>query len=244
MNNEKMLDHKNNVTTSRLDNKYHFESPIPGVHIYSNVWPDHHTFFSKLETDEYWDDPHNVSGIPWIREDYLDEETGKKSETCWVDHDPEMEAAIGDVLDSYLAHWNIETRSRESFRITKFSGNGDFFGMHSDDGFATPRTVSMVYYATEDYEGGELEFIHFGVTIKPKAHQLFLFPSGYSYEHRVAPVTGGNEPRVTIVSFFNQMTFEERTARRAYMPEDGGHYTQQVHRPIGQFFNNTDWSAK
>jgi predicted 2-oxoglutarate/Fe(II)-dependent dioxygenase YbiX len=70
----------------------------------------------------------------------------------------------------------------------------------------------MVYYPNDDYEGGELDFIHFGVKIKPRAGQLFLFPSGYSYEHKVHPVTGGN-PRITVVSFFNAMTQEERDAR-------------------------------
>jgi predicted 2-oxoglutarate/Fe(II)-dependent dioxygenase YbiX len=86
--------------------------------------------------------------------------------------------------------------------------------MHPDDSFATPRTTSLVYYPNDDYEGGELEFIHFGVKIKPKAGQLFLFPAGYSYEHKIHPVTGGGYRR-TMVSFFNQMTNSELQNRHA-----------------------------
>ena len=70
----------------------------------------------------------------------------------------------------------------------------------------------MVYYPNDDYEGGELEFLHFGVKIKPKAGQLFLFPSAYSYEHRIHPVTSGNE-RYTIVSFFNHISEKEKSDR-------------------------------
>jgi hypothetical protein len=209
---ERIEDAKNGVTRSQKDNLFEFSSPIPGVHVYDNVWPDSMKFLSRLDEDDYWDKPLYPGNVKWVREDYLDEETGKKSKTCWLWNAPEIKEALEEVVDSYLYHWNLDPQSRESFRITKFDGNGEFFGMHSDDSFATPRTTSMVYYPNDDYEGGELDFIHFGVKIKPKAGQLFLFPSGYSYEHKVHPVTGGN-PRITVVSFFNAMTPEERDTR-------------------------------
>jgi predicted 2-oxoglutarate/Fe(II)-dependent dioxygenase YbiX len=91
--------------------------------------------------------------------------------------------------------------------------------MHPDDSFATPRTTAMVYYPNDDYEGGELEFIHFGVKIKPKAGQLFLFPAAYSYEHKIHPVTDGNY-RITLVSFFNQMTEQEKRNRLSLLDQN------------------------
>lgn len=215
MNQEKMQDQENGVTTSRKGNKFKFYSPIPGVHIYDNVWPSSMDFFKKLDSDIFWEKEAKESDIPWVREDYLDSETGKKSQTCWLWHSKEIEDALEEIVDSYLYHWNLDPHSRESMRITKFSGNGEFFGMHPDDSFATPRTMSMVYYPNDDYEGGELDFIHFGVKIKPKAGQLFLFPSAYNLEHKVHPITSGT--RITIVSFFNQMTFEERSSRQALL---------------------------
>ena len=116
------------------------------------------------------------------------------------------------MIDSYLWHWDLDPHSRESFRITRYEPDGEFFGMHPDDTYATPRTTSLVYYPNDDYEGGELEFLHFGIKIKPKAGQLFLFPAGYSYEHKIHPVTGGGYRR-TMVTFFNQQTNEEAMAR-------------------------------
>ena len=38
---------------------------------------------------------------------------------------------------------------------------------------------------------GEIVFPKFGVTIKPKASQLLLFPSTYVYNHNVNAVTNG-----------------------------------------------------
>ena len=215
MHKDKLEDQRNFVTTSRTGKKCTFSSPIPGVHIYDNVWPDSLAFIQKIESDEFWEKESGPGDIKWVREDYLDAETGKKSQTCWIWNHPEIANALEEVVDSYLYHWNLDPHSREAMRITKFSGGGEFFGMHPDDSFATPRTTSMVYYPNDDYEGGELDFIHFGVKIKPKAGQLFMFPSGYHLEHKVHPVIKGT--RITIVSFFNQLTFEEREARQTLL---------------------------
>jgi len=223
VNKERLEDAQSGFTRSRKGNVFLYESPIPGVHIYSNVWPDSIDFFNKIDNDEYWDKNPN-GNKRWIREDYLDEDTGKKSQTCWIWSDPEVTSGLEEVIDSYLYHWNLGAKSREDLRITKFTGPGEFFGSHSDDTFATPRTASMVYYPNDDYEGGELEFIHFGVTVKPKAGQLFLFPSGYSYEHKVHPVKSGT--RTTMVCFFNEITFEEREKRQSLL--DPNKYYQPV----------------
>jgi predicted 2-oxoglutarate/Fe(II)-dependent dioxygenase YbiX len=75
----------------------------------------------------------------------------------------------------------------------------------------------MVYYPNDDYEGGELEFIHFGVKVKPKAGQLFLFPSSYIYEHRITDI-GDGEPRYTIVAFFCNIDELEKQKRLNRLP--------------------------
>lgn len=217
MDDNKLANHAQNITESRKGNRFEYESPIPGVHIYSNVWPDSIKWFEMLDGDEYWET--SLGGKKWVREDYLDDKVGKKSQTCWVWNDEEVRANLEEVVDSYLWHWDLDPHSREALRITRYEPNGEFFGMHPDDSFATPRTTSLVYYPNDDYEGGELEFIHFGVKIKPKAGQLFLFPAGYSYEHKIHPVTGGGYRR-TMVTFFNQQTASEGRERMKMLDKD------------------------
>jgi hypothetical protein len=235
MNTERLEDAQNSVTKSRKGNIFPYESPIPGLHIYDNVWPNSMEFFNKIENDEYWDQNPNGSR-KWVREDYLDEDTGKKSSTCWIWSDPEVTENLEEVIDSYLYHWNLGPRSREDLRITKFTGPGEFFGSHSDDTFATPRTLSLVYYPNDDYDGGELEFIHFGIKIKPKAGQLFLFPSGYSYEHKVYPVKSGT--RITMVCFFNEITFSERETRQGLL-DPNKYYQPKVEYVFQPTFGST-----
>lgn len=61
------------------------------------------------------------------------------------------------------------------------------------------RDVSVVLYLNDDFDGGQIQFIHLDKTIQPKAGMLLLFPSGYQYEHRVFPVTKG--VRYAVVSW-------------------------------------------
>lgn len=207
------------VTVDQNGREFSFTNPgIPGVHIYDNVWPNAMDFFNKTLTKEFWEENKDQPGyVKWVREDFFDDqeytrENGKQADTCWVYNHPEANKYIGDIMNSYCYHWNIDPKSRESLRITRYS-NGEFFGSHSDDTLATPRTVSLVYYPNDDYEGGELEFIHFGITIKPKANQLFVFPSAYPYEHKIHEIKSGN-PRWTVVSFLEFGDHVETQRRR------------------------------
>jgi hypothetical protein len=207
------------VTVDQQGREFSFTSPFPGMHIYDNVWPDSMEFFNRTLSKEFWEENKDKPGYKkWVREDFFDDleytrENGKQSDTCWVYNYPDANNAFKGPINSYLYHWNIDPKSRESLRISRFS-NGEFFGAHADDTLATPRTVSIVYYPNDDYEGGELEFIHFGVTIKPKANQLFVFPSAYSYEHKINEITSGN-PRWTVVTFLYFGSQEETNVRRS-----------------------------
>lgn len=45
-------------------------------------------------------------------------------------------------------------------------------------------------YLNDDYDGGELSFIHQGISFKPKAGDLVLFPGNIHYWYHVAPANG------------------------------------------------------
>lgn len=75
----------------------------------------------------------------------------------------------------------------ECINIVKY-GKGEFFKAHSDDGDPYRCTVSVVGYPNDDYEGGELTFVMFGVSYKPKAGDIVIAPSAYVYAHSADPV--------------------------------------------------------
>jgi predicted 2-oxoglutarate/Fe(II)-dependent dioxygenase YbiX len=58
---------------------------------------------------------------------------------------------------------------------------------------STGRSVSAICYLNNDYEGGELEFPHFNLTIKPEPGMLILFPSNFAYAHIAHPIISGTK---------------------------------------------------
>jgi predicted 2-oxoglutarate/Fe(II)-dependent dioxygenase YbiX len=88
-------------------------------------------------------------------------------------------------------------------------GVGQKFDQHADDGSLYPRTVSMTAYLNDNYDGGELEYTHFGVSFKPSPGDVIIFPSNYPYQHRVVPVTGGL--RYAIVNWFRWSSLAKNT---------------------------------
>lgn len=55
----------------------------------------------------------------------------------------------------------------------------------------TDRDLTILTYLNDDYEGGELELVNFGVKFKPKAGTVIVFPSYIEFTHIVHPVTKG-----------------------------------------------------
>jgi predicted 2-oxoglutarate/Fe(II)-dependent dioxygenase YbiX len=80
----------------------------------------------------------------------------------------------------------------EPYNLLKYQ-TGQEYKAHFDGGLGDNRVVSPILYLNDDYEGGELEFVHYGITIKPKAGSLYLFPSNYPYAHIAHPVTSGTK---------------------------------------------------
>lgn len=56
---------------------------------------------------------------------------------------------------------------------------------------------TVVVYLNDDYEGGELHFKDHGVTIKPAAGSIAMYPSGHPYMHESLNVTRGNKMLIT-----------------------------------------------
>jgi predicted 2-oxoglutarate/Fe(II)-dependent dioxygenase YbiX len=70
---------------------------------------------------------------------------------------------------------------------------GEEYKLHYDTTTKMGRAISAICYLNDDYEGGELEFPYFGVTIKPEKGMLILFPSNFAYAHVARPITAGSK---------------------------------------------------
>jgi Rps23 Pro-64 3,4-dihydroxylase Tpa1-like proline 4-hydroxylase len=113
---------------------------------------------------------------------------------------------IDGPLKDFIAMYQVEETVAGPFVYIKYE-KSDNFGHHIDDGKRYPRTVSISAYLNDDYSGGELEFKHFNLTIKPKKGDIVVFSSAFPYMHKVNPVIEGT--RYAIVNWYRYATYPE-----------------------------------
>jgi predicted 2-oxoglutarate/Fe(II)-dependent dioxygenase YbiX len=87
-------------------------------------------------------------------------------------------------IDEYFWH--------EGYNMLRYKG-GQEYKAHYDGYTGLGRSLSAIVYLNNDYEGGEVEFVNFGIKIKPEPGMLLLFPSNYAYSHIAHPVTDGTK---------------------------------------------------
>jgi 2OG-Fe(II) oxygenase superfamily len=112
------------------------------------------------------------------------------------------------VVDYCNAH-NIQMEYWEVMNIVKY-GPGQHFQEHADHGFSYSATVSLVAYPNDDYEGGELTFPKLGLKIKPKAGDLYIFPSTYIYSHKAEAVTSGQKYSIVTMLDYNDHAHNQK----------------------------------
>lgn len=108
---------------------------------------------------------------------------------------------IGPALD-YCTRYSIKMDYWELMNCIRYVP-GQHFQEHADDGFSYSATVSLVGYPNEDYTGGELKFPKLGLNIKPKAGDLYIFPSTFLFSHVASPVESGTKYSVVTMLDYN-----------------------------------------
>jgi prolyl 4-hydroxylase len=95
---------------------------------------------------------------------------------------------------SYINQFATECQFHivEPFNLLKYQ-TGEEYKAHFDGTTQTHRAFSPILYLNDDYTGGELEFVHHNVKIKPTAGMLAIFPSNYAYAHIAHPVLTGTK---------------------------------------------------
>ena len=210
-----------------------------GLVYYTDVIENPHALIKQIEdldTKCVAENRKDTSVKPWIPRTF-----GKgKHELmfCWqkfipqVEHidlnDPYYEEQRGisyqlfGALEKTLKHYSTELypfadkniKSREAkMHMLKYQESG-YLPAHQDQGVSS-RVLSVLLYLNDDYEGGDIEFKHSGVKIKPKAGSILFFPSNFLYVHEVHPVTKG--PRYALPNWYHNIPFDQK--RESYGAE-------------------------
>lgn len=111
--------------------------------------------------------------------------------------------AIDRYVYDYRDKHSLTLSSDEGYRVLKYS-NGSEYLEHIDWHPDNDRQISLVGWLNDDFEGGELYFKHFDLTVKPKAGSFVIFPSNFLYLHSALPVGDVNkhEIKYSFVTWF------------------------------------------
>ena len=130
---------------------------------------------------------------------------GQRSESNAALYDIHEDAfqKIRACTNDYSASWGVGIQYFEAFNFVKYDGPGTHFKIHADHGPAYVTTVSVVAYINDDYEGGEIYFPRFNLTIKPEAGDVIVFPSTYVYEHASQDMISGTKYAIVVMTDYN-----------------------------------------
>lgn len=202
-----------------------------GLVYYTNVIKEPQKLIKEIESLDAKYKEDNKSELtavkPWIAWTYG--EGDNKLMFCWQKFIPQVkdlspkdiyyheQASISSqlfgALDATLKHYTTELypfaekniKSREhTMHLLRYDESGHL-PAHQDQGISS-RVLSVLLYLNDDYEGGEIEFMHSKLKFKPKAGSVLFFPSNFLYVHEVYPVTKG--PRYALPNWYHNIPFE------------------------------------
>jgi len=134
----------------------------------------------------------------------------RKSDIFWI-NDKDITNGVLSIFKAAnnKAQWNFNIEILEDMQLARY-GKGEYYDWHADgNGVVAPqlqpgmvRKISMSILLNDDYEGGELEFMH-TEPLPSTAGTAILFPS-YTV-HRVKPVRKGT--RYSLVGWFGGPKF-------------------------------------
>lgn len=122
----------------------------------------------------------------------------------------ELFGALDITLNHYstalypFAEKNIKSREA-TMHLLRYDKTGHL-PAHQDQGVST-RVLSVLLYLNDDYEGGEIEFMHSKIKLKPESGSVLFFPSNFLYVHEVYPVTKG--PRYALPNWYHNVLGDE-----------------------------------
>lgn len=97
---------------------------------------------------------------------------------------------IDKCIWDYRNVYDLPLSGSDGLNLLKYGPSGEYHN-HWDHAPVNSRVLSMVANMGEEYDGGELEFPYFDISIKLKKNSLILFPSNFPYLHIAHPVSKG-----------------------------------------------------
>lgn len=177
------------------------------IAIYEDAWPNFLETISSSSSQE---------GIDFISARTYNPETGqtfvnkiRNTDTLGItknsgtnDYFKNLNSECRDLVYNiskyYKKDFNIkdEIIDEENYSLLRYNPE-QYYREHYDGPTASARSISVLIYLNDDYEGGEIEFINFNEKLKPKAGTVILFPSNYAYRHIAHPVVSGTKYVIT-----------------------------------------------
>jgi len=109
-------------------------------------------------------------------------------------------AALHECYRDYCDQWpflkSYLTRTLVgAFNFQKYEVGGHFSRIHSErmEYSVLNRILVWMTYLNDVEEGGETEFPHFGLKIKPKAGKTIIWPAEWTHAHRGCPTISGQK---------------------------------------------------
>jgi hypothetical protein len=97
---------------------------------------------------------------------------------------------------------------REYNAGSKMSAHSDAYSYVKKDGNNVKPSLTAILYINDDYVGGEIDFIHDDLCIKPKAGSMVIFPS--DKQHEVLEILNGNRYMTQTYIYEHPVSFYDK----------------------------------
>lgn len=175
----------------------------PGIVLFENVFSKNYIDFIEKNLSDFFELKINNRNGSIVRKSYaiqLSDYPDNLDARLIYD---EFQKAIKETTEIYKSLYNVNVMIPDSSQqnssgmavatLLKYEIDNSII-FHSDtlngEDF---RIGAALAYLNDDYEGGELEFEHFKIKVKPPANSLIIFPSNWPYSHRSNPIINGKK---------------------------------------------------
>jgi predicted 2-oxoglutarate/Fe(II)-dependent dioxygenase YbiX len=179
------------------------------IAVYENVWEDLEkdiAFFNSISFDSKSDiffskakvDSEDSSDNPEVKDIRTGSSLSLTKAAIHSDVLNNVNNKFIDILSKSLTNYKSMFQIEQPLFYTEDNNLLQYtetqkFNSHYDGDSSSKRMISPILYLNDDYIGGEIEFVNFGIKIKPKPGSLIVFPSNYAYRHIAHPVTSGTK---------------------------------------------------